>query len=70
MVARHVRDGVYTRVRGTLIAVVFTGFALLFASDTPLSRVVAVNLVFEPCIGWSFDRAHGCRPYAHRFKAM
>ena len=56
------RDGVYTRVRGTLIAVVFTGFALLFASDTPLSRVVAVNLVFEPCIGWSFDRAHGLSP--------
>ncbi len=45
------RDFIYTLIWSSLIALVFTGFALLFDARTPVLEALRVNMVFAQCIG-------------------
>jgi LytS/YehU family sensor histidine kinase len=47
------RDLVYTLVWNTLLAVVFTGFALLYSANASIGEEFRVNMVFAQCIGFS-----------------
>src|SRR5438046_676155 len=45
------RDILYTLVWDTLIAVVLTGFGVLFDSRTPIVQMLWVTFVFAQCVG-------------------
>jgi sensor histidine kinase YesM len=47
----HLRNLIYTLVWNTLIAVIITGFALLFDSRTSIVEIFVVNFVFAQCMG-------------------